>query len=314
MRALNSDTMIFRYLLAMLWLIAPAGMLAQMRVELEFDQETYLPGEEMFAIVRVYNSSGQTLKLGQDNHWLSFTIESSDGRPVMELKVPDVQGEFELPNASRARKMVNLAEAFELKKMGRYYVTATVRVPQWGGEAFSTPEATTVGINSGVKLWERTFGLPSDSEGGRPELRKFQLVQSNHRKQLSLYVRITDELETESYKLFPLGQLVGFSKPTPQLDQWSNLHVFYQDSGKSFRYFTITPDGLLLARQTWEAASDSRPGMTVNSEGRISVTGGVRRVSSSDLPPPELLSGKQSSTGATALEGEQRIDAEKAVK
>lgn len=311
--ALNSATMTFRHLLAVLWLAAPVGMLAQMRVELEFEQETYLPHEPMYAVVRIYNTSGQKLQLGRNDQWLSFTVESADGGLVKQIKNPDVQGEFELPSASRAKKMVNLAEAYELTRFGRYYVTAVVRVPEWGGEAFTNLRPEPVGIATGVKLWESTFGLPSAKEDGPPELRKFHLVQANHLKQLSLYVRITDESETESYSLFPLGALVGFSKPQPQLDRWSNLHVFYQDAAHSFRYFVITPDGLLLTRQTWENTGDSRPSMTVNSEGRISVTGGVRRVSASDLPPPELLSEKKSAE-ATLLEGEKRIDAEQAVK
>lgn len=304
--------MIFRYLLALLVFAAPAGIFAQLRVELEFEQETYLPHEAMFAIVRIYNSSGQNLQLGRDDQWLSFTVETSEGGVVKQIKTPDVKGEFSLPSASRARKMVNLAEAFELTKFGRYYVTATVHVADWGGETFTIDRARPIGIATGVKLWESTFGLPSQKEGGRPELRKFHLVQANHLKQLSLYVRITDDSETDSYALFPLGQLVGFSKPQPQLDRWSNLHVFYQDAARSFRYFTITPDGLLLARQTWET-TDSRPSMTVNSEGRISVTGGIRRVSASDLPPPELLSEKKTSE-TPLLESEERTDAEKAVK
>lgn len=306
-------TMIYRYLLAALCLLAPWGILAQLRVELSFEQETFLPHEPMYAIVRVYNSSGQTLVLGKEPDWLSFSVEPAEGGVVLQKKPADVVGEFTLPNASRARKMVNLAEAFELTKFGRYQVSATVRIPEWG-ESFSTRKPSVVGINSGVKLWESAFGLPSIQPGERPEIRKFQLIQANHMKQLSLYVRITDESELETYSLSPLGSLVGFSRPEPQLDRWSNLHVFYQDSANSFRYFTITPDGLLLTRQTWSIA-DSRPVMTVNSEGRISVTGGVRRISGTDLPPPELLSEKAAdTTPAAPLEGEKRTDAEKAVK
>ena len=303
--------MIFRFLLAAFWLAAPVGLLAQLRVELEFEQETYLPHETMNAMVRVYNSSGRDLQLGQDEQWLSFIVESADGGVVEQVKNPDVIGEFKLPNGSRARKMVNLAQAYDLRRFGRYYVTAVVRVAEWGGAEFRSPKPKTVGIATGVTLWESTFGVP-DGEEGKPVFRKFHLVQANHLKQLSLYVRITDESERESYSLFPLGPLVGFSKPQPQLDRWSNLHVFYQDNAKTFRYFVITPDGMLLARQTWEQ-SDGRPAMTVNSEGRISVTGGVRRVSASDLPPPELLSGKTPSE-APPVEGDKKIDAEKAVK
>jgi hypothetical protein len=97
------------------------------------------------------------------------------------------------------------------------------------------------------------------------------------------------------------------------MDKWSNLHVFYQDAAKTFRYFVITPDGMMLSRQTWELG-ETKPGLTMNSEGRISVTGGVRRVSASDLPPPELLSEKKAPSEAVLAEGDQRIDAEKAVK
>jgi hypothetical protein len=97
------------------------------------------------------------------------------------------------------------------------------------------------------------------------------------------------------------------------MDRFSNLHVLYQDASHTFRYFMITPDGMILARQTW-AIGESRPAMTVNSEGRISVTGGVRRVSASDLPPPELLSENKSPSPAPVLGAENRIDAEKAVK
>ena len=300
--------MIYRYLLAALLFFAPAGVWAQLRIELDFDQETYLPHEALYAVVRIYNSSGQPLVFGKDNSWLSFDIEPSQGGVVLQKKQLDIRGEFTLPNAARAKKLVNLAEAFELTKFGRYYVTATLHVPEWG-ESFEIPKRKHFGIATGVKLWETAFGVPSPKEGQKPEVRKFQLVQANHVKRLSLYVRITDESGGETFNLFPLGAVVGFSKPEPQMDRWCNLHVFYQDKARTFRYFMITPDGLMLARQTWEL-TDSRPELTMNSEGRISVTGGMRRISASDLPPPELLSEKSS----FPLQAEERADAEKAVK
>jgi hypothetical protein len=300
--------MIYRYLLAWLLLCVPAGALAQIRVELSFGQETYLPHEAMNAEVRIVNSSGRTLVLGRDNSWLSFTVEPVEGGAVKMKKPVDVQGEFELPNASRATVRVNLAEAFELTRFGRYLVSATVHVAEWG-ESFATAKAKAVGIATGVTLWEGTFGLPSDKPGERPEVRKYQLVQANHLKRLSFYIRIVDESGGETFTLFPIGGVVGVTRPEPQLDKWSNLHLFYQDNARTFRYFVITPDGLLLTRQTWEL-SDTRPALSVNAEGRISVTGGVRRVSSSDLPPAE----PEKPVEAERAQAQQRSDAEKAVQ
>lgn len=276
--------------MAALCLLAPASLLAQVRVELSFDQETYLPREPLYATVIVYNSSGQTLELGKDSEWLSFTVESVDNRIVKDLKPADVQGEFTLPSAHRAKKMVNLAEAFDLSRMGRYLVTATVRVAAWGGESFSS-KARPVGITAGVNIWEANFGVPSEKPAGKPEIRKYQLVQANHVKALALYVRIMDEAEDQVLSLYPLGPLLGVSRPDAEVDRWSNLHVLYQDGARSFRYSMITPDGLLLARQTWDVA-ETIPSLRRDKEGRIAVGGGLRRPTSADLPPPELLTEK----------------------
>jgi hypothetical protein len=303
--------MIYRYLFALL-LLSPLGAFAQLRVELSFEQETYLPYEEMDAVVRIYNSSGQTLVLGRDDSWLTFDIEPVSGGAVRQKKRVDVRGEFTLPNLSHATKRVNLAEAYDLTRFGRYIVSASVRVAEWG-EVFSTPKPKPVGIATGVTVWESTFGVPPQKAGDRPEVRKYQVVQANHLKRLSFYIRITDESGGETFKLFPIGGVVGVTRPEPQLDRWSNLHLFYQDGARSFRYFVVTPDGLLLTRQVWEI-SDSRPSLTVNSEGRISVTGGVRRVTASDLPPPEPLSEASQINATSPAQDAQRADAEKREK
>jgi hypothetical protein len=301
--------MIYRYLLAALLLSAPAGALAQLRVDLSFEQETYLPHEAMYAVVKILNSSGQTLVLGRDNSWLTFTIEPVEGGAVKEKKPLDVAGEFSLPNASRATKRVNLAEAFEITQFGRYLISATVHVPEWG-ESFAAPRPRPVGIATGVTLWETAFGVPPERTGERPEVRKYQLMQANHVKRLSFYIRILDE-SGQTLRIFPLGTIVGVTRPEPQLDKWSNLHLLYQDNARLFRYFVITPDGMMLTRQTWELG-ESRPALAVNAEGRISVTGGARRISESDLPPPEPVTEK--STETLPAQAEPVGDAEKVVK
>ena len=86
--------MIKRLLAAALCLLAVGSTFAQLRVELNFEQETYLPEEPMNAIVRIYNSSGQTLVLGTNTDWLTFSVESADGKVVKQKKTADVLGEF----------------------------------------------------------------------------------------------------------------------------------------------------------------------------------------------------------------------------
>src|SRR5262249_2388963 len=63
--------MIYRCVVALFCLFSASSTFAQLlRVELEFEQETYLPREPLYAVVRIYNTSGRTLVLGQDNEWL----------------------------------------------------------------------------------------------------------------------------------------------------------------------------------------------------------------------------------------------------
>lgn len=257
---------------------------AQVRVELLLDQEQYLPVESLPVHIRIHNRSGQTLKLGKAEEWLVFSVESEDGRIVKQLKSPKVDEEFILPSASRATKTVDIAPCFDLTRYGAYRLTASIVIPNWNQTIQSPPKKFY--IMNGRNLQELTFGVPSEDKG-RPEIRKFILVEANHIKDVSLYVRITDETETQTMSIFPIGPLITFSQPTAQLDQWNNLHLLYQDGARSFRYTMITPDGVLLARQTWDY-TDSRPILISAEKGRIRVSGGIRRVSASDLPPPDL--------------------------
>ncbi|HEV8541785.1 MAG TPA: hypothetical protein VGR78_05285 [Verrucomicrobiae bacterium] len=317
--------MMNRYSLALICALLSPGVFAQIRVELAFEQETYLPQEPLNAVVRIYNSSGQTLKMGKTRDWLSFTVEAEDGSIVRQIKAVDVVGEFSLPSSSRAKKLVNLAVPFELTRFGRYRVMATVRVPEWN-QTFGNPSPRHFTISPGVKLWESNFGIPPEKPGQPPEVRKYLLVQANRAnrnpdasspKELTLFARVTDPSEAETFALIPLGPLVGFSHPEPQVDRWSNLHILYQVGARDFLYHVVTPDGLILTRQTWDIVDDSRPGMTVNAEGRIEVKGGSRRISGTDLPPPDLLSEKSSPPGDlldAAAPAEKPANAEKSKK
>src|SRR5689334_5431799 len=74
-------------LLAPLWHAA-----AQVLVEINFEQEQFLPGETLPAIVKIHNRSGQTLHLGRDTDWLTFSIESKDGFVVAKNGEAPVTG------------------------------------------------------------------------------------------------------------------------------------------------------------------------------------------------------------------------------
>ena len=260
-------------------------LFAQVKVEIAQEQEHFLVGEKVFVPVRITNRSGQTLKLGAEPDWLTFSVESRDGFVVVKHGEAPVTEEFELESGKVATRRVELTPYFELNRIGRYRVIATVLLKQW--ETQFTTKPGTFDIINGAKLWTQDFGVPSS--GGEtprpPEVRRYTLEQANYlRSQLRLYLRLTDEADGRILKVFPLGPMVSFGMPERQIDKQSQLHVFFQNGARSFNYLVVTPDGEVTTRESYEYSSSSRPRLQLNEEGKVVVAGGARKGTSADRP------------------------------
>ena len=279
-------------LLLMLACSAPA----QISVEVKLDQEHFLPGESLPVAVRVTNRSGRTLELGQDNQWLTLAVESREGSVVEKLAEVPVEGEFSLQTSKTAVKRLDLAPYFTLGTLGGYSITATVRIKEWGQEVNSRP--TPFFIIEGARLWEQSFGVPNsagENTNSVPEVRKFILQQANYlrghgRDHLRLYLRLTDATEAKSLRVFPIGQLLSFSRPDPQVDKDSNLHILYANGPSSYNYIVFNHEGELIERQTFDYIA-TRPRLKPNEDGTIKVSGGSRRFTANDFPARKTDSG-----------------------
>lgn len=260
---------------------------AQVTVEIVLEQEQFLVGEAMPAAVRITNRSGQTLRFGTRPDWLTFSIESRDGFVVVKNSEVPVLGEFAVESSKVATRRVDLGPHFALTRFGRYSVSATVYVAEWGAQLTSKP--TNFDIIRGARLWSQEFGVPASAGASNepPEVRRYILQQANYlNSEIRLYLRLTDASETRFFKVFPIGSMRSVSKPEPQLDKQSNLHVLYQDDARSYSYTVVNPDGEITLRQTYDYVN-SRPRLKMDDGGRVSVMGGVRRIAANDFPPPK---------------------------
>ena len=119
-----------------------------------------------------------------------------------------------------------------------------------------------------------------------PEVRKYILQQANYlRTQLRLYVRLTDASGAKTFRVFPIGPMVSFGRPEPQVDKFSNMHLLYQDGPRSFIYTVINPQGEVITRHTYEIYGGTRPRLQPDMDGKVVVTGGARRPTKDDVPP-----------------------------
>ncbi len=258
-------------------------------VEVRLESEQYLPDEPLIARVRISNASGQTLRLGDDPNWLTFMLESSEGPYVRQLRPLDVVGGFDLESSETATKRVDLAPYFNLSEMGRYKAVATVKVAKFNASYASAGKVFY--ITNGKKLREIPFGVPpniaTSGEKGEPEQRKYILVEAltglESKTESRLYVRLTDRAE-RNMRVIPIGTLISFSRPEPQIDKWGNLHLIFQTGARSFSYTMINADGFVVARESHEY-TDTRPKLVSSDEGRIYVKGGYRRFTVDDVPP-----------------------------
>src|SRR5215470_15435229 len=98
---MNKSGLWIASLLVGLW---PAS--AQVSVEVLQDQDQFLQGEALLAKVRVTNRSGQTLRLGDTEDWVTFSVESREGSPVSKLDEAPVVGAFTLDSSKMATKQV----------------------------------------------------------------------------------------------------------------------------------------------------------------------------------------------------------------
>lgn len=290
---------LFWSLVLMVATLSPA--LAQLNVEVRLEQDQFLSGEQISAAVRITNRSGQTIRLGAEEDWLTIAVEGMDGKALPRFADPPVVGEFELETSKIGTKRVRLSPYFPMTQPGRYTITASVKVSAWGVERFSQPKH--INVIQGTSLWEQEFGVPKKpgDTNALPEIRRYSLHKANYLKgQLRLYFRLVDAAGSTVFRVYPIGQFLSFSRVEAQIDQETNLHVLYQNGPHAFSYTVFNPDGELLIRQTYDY-TDRRPTLKFAFDSKVIISGGARRVTSTDIPPPPKEEGSPADASTNAV-------------
>ena len=253
---------------------------AQVNVEMVLDDQQFLRGEPVTGRVKISNFSGQTLRLGEDPEWLAFLVTGTDGKALRALdSMPPVKP-FTIGSAQSVTLRVDLAPYYDLQTAGRFGVSARMKFAQLEKEF--TTESGKFDIISGVKVWQTEVGVPGRTP---PVVRKFALQQAAFFKETRLYARVTEANEADIVRVIALGALPSAGRPEAAVDNSSQMHVLFQAGQKNFIYAIITPEGEMIIRQTHEITG-TRPRLRAEADGRILVSGGVRKISASDLPPP----------------------------
>lgn len=254
---------------------------AQVNVEILLDEQQFLRGEPVLLRLKISNFSGQAVRLGDDPEWVSFIVTGEDGKALRAVAAMPPVKPFTIESAKTVALRVDLAPYFDLHTAGRFAASARIQFPQLQKEFTTEPQK--FDIISGVKVWEKDVGVPGTTP---PVVRKYALQQATFFKETRLYARVAEANEADIVRVVALGALPSAGRPEAAVDNSSQLHVLYQAGQKNFTYAIVTPQGDLIVRQTHEITT-TRPRLRAEADGRITVSGGARKMALSDLPPPK---------------------------
>jgi hypothetical protein len=279
-----------RWVFSLLWAVMLAGLSARaqstgVEVSLVMDESVFLPGEAVLVGVRIANLSGRALTFGTTTNWLNFHLETKRGAIIDRQSDVPVVGQFTLEATQVGTKWWNIQPYFDFEKPGAYVVHVEMRLPEWDEQLLS--DGLTFTVQGARKTWEVAIGVPPGPGQSHeaPEIRRYALQTATRRDGRKLYARVTDESETQIYRVVLLDRMLSFDNREQQVDAASRLHVLFQTGGITYTYCVLNPNGDLVIRERHDITSEGRPRLAKDAEGLIQVAGGRRVPTISDIPP-----------------------------
>lgn len=261
---------------------AAISSMAQMVLELELPQKQFIRNEMLPVRLRIINTSGQKVKVGEVADWLTFSVETRESRVLTPLQPIVGGGQFEMEPAESTTKTLDLGIGYDFSEPGSYRVSASARFPSLNLSVNSP--TVSFDIVRGTQLWEEAVGVPV-TNAAAPVMIRYSLLQSYHLKELHLYVRVTRDADDSVVRVQPLGSVVSFAAPEKVIDRASQLHVLFQSGPRSFDYCRVSASGDLVNREVYDLTS-SRPRLKQDTAGAVVVAGGVSRKISSPTAGP----------------------------
>jgi len=245
---------------------------AQVNVDINFSRVLYIRYEPLLCTVTITNNSGRTLDLEDTprDKWFSFQLETEDGRPLPPND-PDYHNDpMHLESGQKLSRTVNLAPLFPLGEYGTVRVRAAVHAPQLD-RYFSSPQLS-VEITEGREIWQQTVGVPDGSGEGRT--RKYTLLSHRLSRTTVLYLRVEDPDNGIIFCTTQLGRFIPFGLPDVQLDTTNNIHILQNSAPKTFLYTVADLNGKVQSQSGFQS-TNTRPSLTRNNDGSVSVVGGA---------------------------------------
>jgi len=254
------------------------------RVDIQFDEKVYVPGEDIDATLTIVNFSGRELRLGERPGWLALIARSESGGIFDPIKPVDLVLPFTVPHGKQAKRRLKVGEFYRFTQIGRYSIQPVVKFGPGPRDLQPGNPARFDVVNPAV-MHEQPFGIRI-AETGEVESRAYTIQRITRARQ-NAFVKVSNQRTGELIGLVNLGTIVAFATEVKTgLDRLSNLHTLHHSGARSYVHHVITPQGKLVARVHYLIDPVGRkPQLIIDSDGVGRVIGGRRNPQEDDILP-----------------------------
>ena len=255
----------------------------QVQVDIELGRNLFILGEVIPVTVTVTNLTGNDLDLVDSgiNKWFGFEVQTADGRPLPPRDADYVNPPVQLGAGQKIARTVNITPLFPVDEFGGYRVRACIYLAQ--GNRFSKSPTLNFDVTEGIRVWQKTVGVPEGFPGAGG-MRTITLLVHHLPQSKQLYLRIEDIQGGLRKCMHKLGRILTSSTPDVQLDSKNRIHVMQNSAPKVFLYSNVGLEGEIIDRKSFNELT-TRPTMRRTADGSIQIVGG--EVYDPSATPPE---------------------------
>ena len=258
---------------------------AQIQIDLKLPRLQYIAYEPVVATVGITNLAGRDIDLRDTGGqaWFGFEITGSEGQPIAASHAPLSQAPLRIEAGKRVTQKVNLTPHYAVSEFGVYHARAYIYFADLS-RFFYSPRRV-FEVTGARPIWQRTVGIPEES-AGPGKTRTYSLLTNRFPDHTSLYVRVEDKDNAIVYATYSLGRIIAFGDPQAELDRQNRLHILHCSGPRIWSYSQIGLNGEELAHSSF-IETKSRPGLVHDSDGAVSVRGGMAQTLPAAQPQPE---------------------------
>ena len=239
-------------------LAVASPLMAQIGIDISLNRNLYMQYEPVYACVSLRNDTGKPLLFGKDPRFQGFVlfeIRDRDGRIVPQKKDTGISVTGLIMRPGEVKRMViPIHKYYELDKTGRYTVNAFVSHNLLPHEYES--RNVNFRIESGLKVWSRTVGLPNIDEDRKTPVnrtRTYTIKMLREGQTQHYYLVVEDDKFT--YGVMRIGRQIGCEKYSAEVDMLSRIHLLMPISPKIFHYLSFSIDGENIDNSYWKITS-----------------------------------------------------------